>query len=343
MSHTRHLQDSIRYTFVRPIAEGGMGCVYEATQEGAHHFAKRVAIKLIREEYSNEPAFRKNFVGEAQLVADLIHNCIVQTYHLGRALDQYYMVMEYVDGMNLEEFILQHRALGEDIPVDLAAFIISRVCRGLAYAHRALDHRGNLLNIVHRDINPRNIMISIEGDVKVTDFGIAKAINLMYNVEGEILAGKDEYISPEGAAREITDERSDLFSCGVVLAELICGYNIFEVEGKPRETRRQITHMPLPDFQEIREGLSGELTNILTQSLQRNPSDRYQHADLMLNALEEALYSHGYGPTSEKLSLYIKHLFADGKAYDDDLRHGSKSFGLSISDPNNAFKKPTST
>lgn len=333
VSHLRDLEDSIAYELIRPIAEGGMGRVYEASQKGAGGFSKRVAIKVIREEYSNLAAFRKNFVGEARLVSDLIHTCIVQTYHLGLLHGQYYMVMEYVDGVNLEEFILQHHALGEDIPIDWACFIISRVCRGLSYAHQKVGTDGRLLGIVHRDINPRNIMLSFEGDVKLTDFGIAKAVNLMYNKEGEVIAGKDEYLSPEQARREVTDARADLFSCGVVLAEMLCGGNIFEVQGDGRATRRNILEMPLPDFAEERDGLTNQLVQILVRALSRDKRHRYQSAAEMLTALEEFLYGDHYGPTCEKFATYLKTLFVDGKAYTDDVNPRDSSFGLSVPSP----------
>lgn len=335
VNHIRNLQDRIGYRLIRPIAAGGMGSVYEAIQEGAHGFTKKVAIKLIREEYSSEPAFRRNFVGEARLVSDLIHNCIVQTYHLGEIYGQYYMVMEFVNGYNLEEFILQHRALGDDVPIDLAVFIISRICRGLSYAHRKKDPSGQRLGIVHRDINPRNVMISLEGDVKITDFGIAKALNLMYNVEGEVIAGKDEYLSPEQANREITDERADLFSCGVVLAELLLGYNCFEAPGDPQTTRNNIRNMPLPDFGTEREGIDSRIEDILHRSMEKDRRKRYQSAFEMLSALERSLYDDGYGPTSEKLAAYLTALFTDGKAYDDDLNRIPKTFGLAPSTPPN--------
>lgn len=329
VSHVREFEDHVKYHLLRPIAVGGMGSVYEAEQHGAGGFRKRVAIKLIREEYSNVPAFRRNFVGEARLVSDLIHNCIVQTYHLGEHQGQYYMVMEHVRGVNLEEFILQHRALGEDIPLDLAAFIISRVCRGLHHAHRKCSDEGTLLGIVHRDINPRNILLAYQGDVKVTDFGIAKAVDLMYNDEGEIIAGKDDYLSPEQARREVTDARADLFSCGVVFSELICGENIFSVPDDPEATRRNILEMPLPTFAELREDLPPNFVEILLRALARDRRHRYQSALEMLSALEFALYADRYGPTTEKLSAYLKALFVDGKAYLDDLSSPrAGSFGL---------------
>ena len=207
-----------------------MGIVYEARQNGAGGFKKRIAVKLIREEYSKIDEFRNNFIGEAKLVADLIHTNIVQTYHLGEISGQYYMTMEYVDGITLEDFIERHLETGQSIPCDLAIFIVSRVCRGLSYAHQKCDDLGRPLGIVHRDVNPRNIMLAHEGDVKLTDFGIAKALDLMYNKEGDVIAGKDEYLSPEQARREVTDARADLFCCAIVLSELLLGRNIFSEE-----------------------------------------------------------------------------------------------------------------
>ncbi len=308
------LSSLVGYELVQPIAEGGMGVVYEACQKGVDHFRKTVAIKVIREEYSAIPEFRSNFVGEARLVADLIHTNIVQTYHLGAFGTQYYMVMEYVKGVNLEEFNYQHRLLGRTVPADVAVFIVSRVCRGLAYAHAKRDRHNNLLGIVHRDVNPRNIMLAYEGDVKLTDFGIAKALNLMYNEEGEVIAGKDEYLSPEQARREITDARADLFCCGIVLSELLLGYNIFETDD-PVQTRTNILHLPIPDFRQLRPDIDEPLNGILHKALTRPRERRFQTADEMMLALELYLYSDGYGPTNEKLADYLANLFRDGKAW----------------------------
>ncbi|HEX2101959.1 MAG TPA: protein kinase, partial [Candidatus Synoicihabitans sp.] len=132
----KHILSELRYETVRKIADGGMGVVYEAWQHGSGQFRKTVAVKLIREEYSSIPEFQKNFIGEARLVADLIHTNIVQTYHLGQIRGQYFMVMEFVNGVNLEQFLERHQSLRRPIPIDLAAFIVSRVARGLTYAHQ---------------------------------------------------------------------------------------------------------------------------------------------------------------------------------------------------------------
>lgn len=286
-----------------------MGLVYEATQRGIGGFRKVVAIKLIREEYSAIEEFRNNFIGEAKLVADLIHTSIVQTYHLGKVGEQYFMTMEYVSGWNLEEFLDRHVETDQYIPADLAVFIVSRICRGLAYAHRKKDKDGRPLGIVHRDVNPKNIMIGQEGDVKLTDFGIAKALDLMYNQEGDVIAGKDEYLSPEQARCEVTDSRADLFGCGIVMAELLLGYNIFE-DAVPENTIRNILDMEIPNFSKIREDVDERLNSILHLALQRPRDKRFQTADQMLTELEGFIYGDGYGPTNEKLAAYTNDLFS---------------------------------
>jgi len=308
VSSLKQLFTEINYEMVRKLAEGGMGLVYEAAQLGAGNFRKTVAVKLIREEYSAIPEFQKNFIGEARLVADLIHTSIVQTYHLGKMGGQYFMVMEFVRGVNLEQFIERHQALGRPIPVELAVFIVSRVARGLAYAHQKCDREGRHLNIVHRDIGPKNILMAYEGDVKLTDFGIAKALDLMYNEEGKVIAGKDEYLSPELASYAVTDARADLFPLGIVLTELLLGKNIFRAMDRS-QSRRNIQTMPIPKFGTLRAEIDAPLDAIIQKALQRDRDKRYQSAYEMLTDLEVYLYSDRYGPTIEKLGAYLKELF----------------------------------
>jgi serine/threonine-protein kinase len=304
----KHIFNEIHYEMVRKLAEGGMGLVYEAVQLGAGNFRKVVAVKLIREEYSAIEDFRKNFIGEARLVADLIHTNIVQTYHLGQAGGQYFMVMEFVRGVNLEQFIERHRQLGKAVPVDLAAFIVSRIARGLTYAHMKCDREGRHLNIVHRDIGPKNVLVALEGDVKLTDFGIAKALDLMYNEEGKVIAGKDEYLSPEQASYAITDARADLFPLTIVLTELLLGRNIFRTADRA-QSRRNILTAPIPTFGTLRSDIDPKLEAIIQRGLQRDRERRYQSAYDMLTDLELYLYSDRYGPTNEKLGVYIRELF----------------------------------
>jgi eukaryotic-like serine/threonine-protein kinase len=306
----KHIFNEVHYELTHKIAEGGMGMVYEAVQQGIGGFRKVVAIKLIREEYSAIEEFRNNFIGEAKLVADLIHTNIVQTYHLGKIGEQYFMTMEFVDGWNLEELLDRHVETEQYIPADLAVFIVSRIARGLGYAHRKRDDQNRLLGIVHRDVNPKNIMMAKEGDVKLTDFGIAKALDIMYNKEGEVIAGKDEYLSPEQARCEVTDHRADLFCCGIVMAELLLGYNPFEAM-ESEETIKNILEMEIPNFPELRPDIEPKLNEILHMALKRPREERYQSAEEMLTELESFIYGKGYGPTNEKLSSYVYDLFGD--------------------------------
>lgn len=302
------IQDEIRYEIVRKIAEGGMGIVYEAEQYGARDFVKRVAIKVINQRWASDRMFLENFIGEAKLVADLIHNNIVQTYHLGETRGVFFIAMELIRGVNLEEFALKLKEKKVILPIELAVFIVSRVVRGLAYAHAKTDKNGRPLGIVHRDVSYKNIMLAFEGEVKLTDFGIAKARGFLKDKEGEILAGKAEYMSPEQADFQITDKRSDLFSAGVVLSSLILGFNIFKGE-TPRESRENILNKPTPDFTKLDSRIDARLNYILTKALEKDRDRRYQTADEMLYDLEYYIYHAGYGPTTESLGKFTRSLF----------------------------------
>src|SRR5271165_3739573 len=244
------IQNEFRYEIVRKIFEGGMGIVYEAEQLGAREFVKRIAIKVIRQNYADQKQFIENFVGEAKLVADLIHTNIVQTYHLGETNGVFFIAMELIRGVNLEQFAQQLADKKRVLPRELAVFIVSRIARGLAYAHAKTDKNGKPLGIVHRDVSFKNIMIAFEGDVKLTDFGIAKARGFLVDNEGEVVAGKADYMSPEQADFQITDRRSDIFSTGVVLGNLLVGYNIFKGQNAD-DSRERIMSMPIPNFSQI--------------------------------------------------------------------------------------------
>ena len=297
-----------RYDIVRKIFEGGMGIVYEAEQHGARQFIKRVAIKVVRQHYATQQEFIDNFIGEAKLVADLIHTNIVQTYHLGEVRGMYFIAMELIRGVNLEQFTQQLQDRNRVLPRELAVFITSRVARGLAYAHAKTDKDGRPLGIVHRDVSLKNIMIAFEGDVKLTDFGIAKAKGFLADKEGEVVAGKADYMSPEQADFKITDKRSDIFSAGVVLAHLLLGRNVFKAE-TPEESRQRIMTMPVPDFRQLDSRIDDALNDILQKCLARDLNHRYATADDLMTALEYYIYHAGYGPTNETLGKFIRELF----------------------------------
>lgn len=305
------INNELSYEIVRKIADGGMGSVYEAKQHGAQNFIKRIAIKVIRQAFAAQSSFIENFIGEAKLVADLIHTNIVQTYHLGATEEIYFIAMELIRGVNLEQFSARLKEQNRRLPVELAVFVSSRVARGLAYAHAKADENGNPLGIVHRDVSCKNVMIGNEGDVKLTDFGIAKARGFLQHKEGEIVVGKPEYMSPEQADFRITDSRSDIFSTGIVLSQMLLAKNLFR-GNSPEETRHKILNAPIPDFTQCDSRIDSRLNEILHRSLARNLEERYATADELLHDLEHYIYSKGYGPTNEKMGRFIRELF--GKA-----------------------------
>jgi eukaryotic-like serine/threonine-protein kinase len=302
------IQNEFRYDVVRKIFEGGMGIVYEAEQRGTRDFVKRVAIKVVRANYASQKTFIDNFVGEAKLVADLIHTNIVQTYHLGEANGVFFIAMELIRGVNLEQFAQQLGDKRKQLPLELAVFITSRIARGLAYAHSKTDKDGKPLGIVHRDVSFKNIMIAFEGDVKLTDFGIAKARGFLTDQEGEVVAGKADYMSPEQADFQITDKRSDLFSAGVVLANLILGHNIFKGP-TAEESRQRVLKQAIPDFRPLDNRVDDRLNSILQRCLARDLNKRFASADDLMYELEYYIYHGGYGPTNETLGKFIRELF----------------------------------
>jgi serine/threonine-protein kinase len=302
------IESDFRYEIVRKIFEGGMGIVFEAEQHGAREFVKRVAIKIIRPNFASQKMFIENFIGEAKLVADLIHTNIVQTYHLGESKGVCFICMELIRGVNLEQFTKQLTDKNRQLPRELAVFITSRVARGLAYAHSKTDKDGRPLGIVHRDVSLKNVMIAFEGDVKVTDFGIAKARGFLTDQEGEVVAGKADFMSPEQADFQITDKRSDLFSTGVVLAHLLLGRNIFKGETAD-ESRQRILNMDIPDFRKLDSRIDDKLNELLQRCLVRDPAQRYATADELLYELEYYIYHGGYGPTNETLGKFTRELF----------------------------------
>ena len=302
------IQNEFRYDITRKIFEGGMGIVYEAEQHGARDFVKRVAIKIIRPSYASQKMFIENFIGEAKLVADLIHTNIVQTYHLGEANGAAFICMELIRGVNLEQFTQQLTEKKRTLPKELAVFITSRVARGLAYAHSKTDREGRPMGIVHRDVSFKNVMIAFEGDVKLTDFGIAKAKGFLTDQEGEVVAGKPDYMSPEQADFQVTDKRSDIFSTCVVLAHLLLGRNIFKGE-TAEESRHRIIHQPVPDFRSLDPRIDDKLNDILHHCLSRDLPRRYATAGELMTELEYYIYGAGYGPTNETLGVFIRELF----------------------------------
>jgi serine/threonine-protein kinase len=310
LSNVLEIRDNNCFRMVRKIASGGMGTVYEAVQMGTEGFQKTMAIKMLIDDVAIDQEFVDMFIGEAKLVADLVHENIAQVYQLGKYQNSFYIAMEYIHGVNLQEFLEAHTTKGKRMPVDLGCFIISRVCRALEYAHSKRDKNGSLLGVVHRDISPKNIMLSFEGVVKLTDFGIAKAANMKMNREGDVLYGKVPYMSPEQAAFKVTDARSDLFSLGICFYELLAGEMLFDEE-ETVVTMRKIMREDIPPIRKRFPDIPPKVEEILLKALERDLNKRYQTAGKMGEDLEHFMYDGGYGPTVITLNRYLRELFPE--------------------------------
>ncbi|OGV79354.1 MAG: hypothetical protein A3K19_31425 [Lentisphaerae bacterium RIFOXYB12_FULL_65_16] len=297
-----------RYTcrIDREISKGGMGTVYEATQLGAHGFAKKVAIKTILPTLCKHHQFIDMFIGEGKLVADLVHENIVQIYQLGHAQGAYFIVMEYVNGLSLHDFIRFHVASSQPVPTELAVFITSRIARGLAYAHSRQDRKGMPLNIVHRDVCPNNIMITTEGLPKLGDFGIAKAANNIIPLQERSLVGKLYYMSPEQAQRQPVDFRSDIYSLGLVLFELLALEKARFRDGAEVIATAQEGWL---NWELLPKTVNPDLRGIMRRMLALDQAERYDSTAKLAHDLEYFIYHKGYGPTVVSLEKYLRENF----------------------------------
>ncbi len=297
-----------RWEIVREIARGGIGTVYEARQHGIEGFEKRVALKILREDMRHDREFNEGLVAEAKLCADLIHENIVQIYQLGRHEGRFWIAMELVDGVTLHQFNERHARLGRHVPVEIAAFIASRVCRALEYAHKKTDRAGRPLGIVHRDVCPSNILVTRGGVVKLGDFGVAKARGFMPDQEGEVLLGKARYMSPEQASFQATSGKSDVFSLGIVLHEMLSGAPLF-LDATTSRILNNVLQKEIPPIRTLRPDVPEPLEAILTAGLERDPEKRID-AETFGYQLEFFLYHDRYGPTNNTLRDYVAELFA---------------------------------
>ncbi len=309
-----NISGKVSYFLKRRIAKGGMGAIYEAEKLGAEGFIKKVAIKTILPSFAEKESFVGSFVGEAKLVANLVHQNIVQIHHLGRHNKGYFIAMEYIDGKNLTDFMIMHRRLNLRVPIEIAVFIMSRVGRGLQYAHSKTNAEGESLGLVHRDVSPNNIMINREGEVKLTDFGVAKAATFMEDDE-DYLVGSVEYMSPEQADCKDVDHRSDIFSVGVVFFELLTGFRVFRCKDNDIDgTLDRVIQAEIPDPTRLRSDIPEDVLHCLMKCLARDPDDRYQDTHAMVYDLEHAIYSRGYGPTTSKMAGYMREVEKKAKA-----------------------------
>jgi TonB family protein len=297
-----------QYELLERIASGGMAELFRARRSGVEGFQKIVAIKKILPHIADNDEFITMFADEAKVAAQLNHPNIVHIYDLGKIeAGGYFIAMEYVEGTDLRTILRTGREVGTPLPIPLAVYVASKVASALDYAHRRRDARGEELRIVHRDVSPQNILISYEGEIKLCDFGIAKADRKVSRTESGSLKGKLQYMSPEQAWGKPIDHRSDLFSLGCVLHEMLTGERLFRGDSD-MTILELVRKADVPPPSRINPDVPAALDQIVLKALAREPGDRYGTGSEMLRDLEAILYSYTPAPGSADVAIYLNRL-----------------------------------
>jgi serine/threonine protein kinase len=294
-----------RYQILDRIDAGGMAEVFKAKSISMQGFERLVAIKRIHPNLVENDKFLNMFLDEAKLSLSLNHANIVQVFDIGRSAETYFIVMEYVDGINLKALIdtLLQRDLR--IPVAQAAYILNEVCKGLAHAHQKRDLDGNHLGIVHRDVSPPNVLVSTEGEVKLTDFGLAKGVFQAELTDPGVVKGKFGYLSPEAAHAHEVDIQTDVFACGIVLWEVLTGRRLFQGKSdlKTLELVRKADVVPPSTYN---PDVPADLDHIVLKALAREKKDRYLSAQALGSDLHGFLFKHALQVSAYDIATLVR-------------------------------------
>lgn len=297
-----------KYQILEKIDSGGMAEIYKAKAISIQGIEKVVAIKRILPSICKNKKFVTMFLDEARLSMHLAHANVVQVFDLGRSEDSYFIVMEFVDGYNLRRIFQRANEVGQRIPLKIALFIITEMLKGLGHAHELKDSSNRPLGIVHRDVSPANVLISKSGEVKLTDFGLAKAITQVELTDPGIVKGKFSYLSPEAIEGKRVDNRADIFSTGIVLWELLANRRLF-LGRTEMETIEAIEKLDVPSLQLFNPEVTIDLENIIKRALERKPKKRFASAFEMGETISRYLFSRNLKVTSYDLADYVRNLF----------------------------------
>src|SRR5688572_5190668 len=269
-----------------------MAEVFKAKSFGVAGFERIVAVKRILPTLAEDEEFITMFIDEARIAAHLTHQNIVQIYELGSCENNYFISMEYVAGRDLRQMLDLQKKLKKPMETAKSCFVVSQVCEALEYTHRKRDPAGKDLKIIHRDVTPQNVIISYEGEVKLCDFGIAKAASRASRTQVGVLKGKFAYMSPEQVRGQPTDRRSDLFALGVIFYEMLTGERLFLGESD-YSTLEAVRNAKVPAPRKFNPNLSKELEAVVLKLLARDPKDRYQWASELHEDLQDHLIHEG--------------------------------------------------
>jgi eukaryotic-like serine/threonine-protein kinase len=305
-----------KYYLLERINVGGMAEVFRAKAYGVEGFERLVAVKRILPNIAEDKDFIRMFIDEAKIAVQLSHANVAQIFDLGVVETDYYIALEHIHGRDLRAIFDRCRQrtdgkgeVGDPMPIAQACFVIMKVCEGLDYAHNKRDQSGRELNLVHRDVSPQNVLVSFEGEVKLIDFGIAKAAGKGSKTQAGILKGKFGYMSPEQVRGLPIDRRSDVFSCGIVLYELLTGERLFvgESDFSTLEKVRNVEILPPSTYN---RRIPDELERIVLKALAKDSEERYQSAIDLHDELQAFVYTAGEFYSRKDLAGWMKVTFA---------------------------------
>ncbi len=301
------------YTLLKMLARGGMGEIYLARTVGLTGFEKYYAVKKLLRKFTSDNDVGARFVDEAKLGARLQHPNIVQVYDLGKVSEELFMATEFVDGFDLRRVLRFCHEKKKRIPLDIALFIVREILSGLAYAHRQVDAEGALINLIHRDISPQNVLVSFEGEVKIIDFGLAKSTQRSQETQANVLLGNFGYMSPEQARGQILDPRTDVYSCGIVLFELVTGTKRF-VEENPLKLLEMVARPTAIVPSDRVPGIPKAVDRIYEKATAQDRDARHESAEAFRDDVTAALHRLNPRASRENLAQFLNHLFLGGQA-----------------------------
>ncbi len=297
-----------KYLLLDRISVGGMAEVFKAKSYGVEGFEKIIAIKRILPTMGEDRDFIKMFIDEAKIAGQLAHANICQIFELGRIDGSHFIAMEYIWGKDLLQIQNRVRKIKQQMPVPMACFTIAKVLEGLDYAHRKRDPLGRPLEIVHRDCSPQNVLVSYEGEVKVIDFGIAKATSRNSRTMAGVLKGKFGYMSPEQVRGLPLDRRSDIFALGTMLYECLTGERLFQGE-TDFSTLEKVRNVDIQNPRSINPNIPEQVERVILKALAKDVDERYQWCSEMLADLQQYLMSQDVVYTAKTLSIWLKDVF----------------------------------
>jgi serine/threonine protein kinase len=323
-----------KYKILRKISSGGMGEVYLAREKGTAGLERLVAFKMILPHFTEDEEFVSMFLEEAKLTAQLSHQNIVKILEFDKFENTYFIAMEYVDGLTLADLIKECENSSKTIPINMALYIVIQICIALDYAHRKKSLNGTPLNIVHRDVTPKNVMISFEGEVKLMDFGIAKAASREYKTRTGTIKGKIMYLSPEQILGKPLDKRSDLFSLGTLFYELLTGQKLFQGDSDfsvmNEIQRRDVREDIIPDRR-----IPDNLKPVIFKLLEKDREKRYQTGADVQMVLEKFARDTFINMSYSSFSSYIQSLNLKEKTDRNVIIEAEEMISVSTND----FKK----